>query len=187
MDEYNKKQSIIEKQIEVNEVKLNEERIKRKMEIENRKRKLQFTIDKNHQMKNEKVSEILVKINQINDRIVKKQSEQEKELMFKNECNNIKRKNKIKVLTRLSKIQEYQNDINKSKIDEKMRKAEEFKEQKQYFLDQKKKMADNIAKQKSEVLLKFDKMMKNSGTISAEAIRNLFPDDIELYERIVGK
>ena len=154
--------------------------------IENRHKKLQRTIEKNHQMEHEKVEHILDKVNHVQARIEQKQAEHERELMYKHEYNQIKRKKKVKVLNRLSKIQEYQNDINKEKIDEKMRRAEEFKEQKLYFLNQKKKMADNIAKQKSEVLLRFDKMMKNNGTISPEIIKELFPDDQELYERIVG-
>ena len=145
---------------------LEEERIKKKIEIENKQKKLLQTLEKNHQMEHEKVEEILEKVTKVQNRIEVKQAEHERELMLKNEYNNIKRKKKVKVLNRLSKIQEYQNDINKQKLEEKMRRAEEFKEQKLYFLNQKKEMADNIAKQKSDVLVKFDKMMKNNGTIS---------------------
>lgn len=136
------------------------------MVIENRNRKLREALERNHMLEHEKVEDILEKINLQQQRIEKKQEILEKEFMFKHEKNNIKRKNKIKVLGRLSKIQEYQNEVNKYKIEEKMKRAEEFKEQKLYFLQKKKQMADKIAKQKNEVLSKFDKMMKKNGTIS---------------------
>ncbi len=170
MDEYNRKQELIEKQKQVNEKKYEDERLKKRIGIENRQRKIIQILDKNHQLEDTKVGTLLEKINNQTIRIEKKQMELEKEMMFKNEKHNIMRKKKIKVLDRLSKIQDYQNDINKQKIEEKMRRADEFKDQKQQFLEQKKKMADSISKKKGDVLVRFDKMMKTSGSISVRGV-----------------
>jgi hypothetical protein len=48
-------------------------------------------------------------------------------------------------------------------------------------------LADDVAKKKQEVLEKFDKMMKRNKGISVDTIRELFPDDKELINRVACK
>ncbi len=125
-----------------------------------------MSIERNHMMENDKIEEILGKINKQEERNEKKQILREHDHLYKHEQNIMRRIKKVKVIDRLQQKQEYQNELNKQKIDEKMLKAEEFKEQRAFYLQEKKKMAEKIAKQKSEVLSKFDKMMKKNGSIS---------------------
>lgn len=48
-------------------------------------------------------------------------------------------------------------------------------------------LAEEVTKKKQDVLEKFDKMMKKNQGISVETIKELFPDDNELIDRVVGK
>lgn len=121
-----------------------------------------MTLIRNQNIEEKKVGSMLKKIDFREERIKHKQQSIERNLMFKNEKEHIKRKNKEQVLERISNIQEYNNDINKRKIDEKMERAEEFKQQKQLFSMKKKKMAEDISKQKNDILTKFEKLCKKS-------------------------
>jgi len=56
--------------------------------------------------------------------------------------------------------------------------------QKQIFAQKKIEIQEEIAKKKKEIMEKFEKINKNNG-ITPEAVKELFPDDKELYEKIV--
>lgn len=48
-------------------------------------------------------------------------------------------------------------------------------------------LTGEFSKKKNEILDKFDKMLKKNNGISIDIIKELFPDDNELIERVVGK
>jgi len=121
-----------------------------------------MTIERNQNQEKKKVGVILDKLNYQEKRIKNKRETIEKELMFKHEKEFIKRKNKEIVLERLSNIQEYNNELNKRKIEDKIIRAEEIKSQKMMISMKKKKMAEDISKQKNEILNKFEKLVKKN-------------------------
>jgi hypothetical protein len=47
-------------------------------------------------------------------------------------------------------------------------------------------LADEVAKKKQNVLEKFDRMMQRNNGISLEVIKELFPNDKDLYDRVAG-
>lgn len=47
-------------------------------------------------------------------------------------------------------------------------------------------LADEVAKKKQTVLEKFDRMMQRNKGISLEVIKELFPNDKDLYDRVAG-
>lgn len=121
-----------------------------------------MTIERNQNQEKKKVGVLLEKLNCQEERIKNKRESIEKELMFKHEKEFIKRKNKEIVLERLSNIQEYNKELNKRKIEDKIIRAEEFKSQKMMISMKKKKMAEDISKQKNEILSKFEKLVKKN-------------------------
>ena len=48
-------------------------------------------------------------------------------------------------------------------------------------------LAGEVTKKKQEVMEKFDKMIKKNKGISVETIRELFPDDQNLIDRVACK
>jgi hypothetical protein len=106
--------------------------------------------------------------------------------MFKQEMSTIKRSEKSRIIKRMHNVEEYKKEKKLEEINEKMRRAEEFKYQKQLMLEKKKEISDEIERQKREVMEKFDKIMKKNKGINVETIRELFPDDNELVEKIMS-
>jgi hypothetical protein len=47
-------------------------------------------------------------------------------------------------------------------------------------------LADEVAKKKQNVLEKFYRMMQRNNGISLEVIKELFPNDKDLYDRVAG-
>ena len=173
VEEYYKKQEIIEQHKQELEKQLEEDRKRKTIQQWEKQKKLQMTLDRNKKLESKKKHSVLDKINYQENRIKHKQEVIERNLMFKNEKENIKRKNKEHVLERLSNIQEYNNDLNKRKIEEKMTRAEDFKNQKLMFAAKKRKMAEDIAKQKNDVLTKFERLVKKSSGVTVSFNKNI--------------
>ena len=69
-------------------------------------------------------------------------------------------------------------------LDEKERKIEEFKQQREKLARQRIQASIEVQKQKEEAVLKFDKLARQKKEIEPEMIRELFPGDNELYEKV---
>jgi len=108
----------------------------------------------------------------------------EKDMMYKHEYEELKRSEKKKIINRLSKINEFNRTKTVIKLNEKAKKIDEFKEFKNQMTQKRIEMASQVSKQKLEVVEKFDKMMRKNKGISVDTIREIFPDDRELIERL---
>ena len=69
-------------------------------------------------------------------------------------------------------------------LKEKEQKIEEFKRQCERINNQKTLAAIAFQRQKEEVVKKFDQIVKQNKEIEAETIKELFPEDEELYKKI---
>jgi hypothetical protein len=71
-------------------------------------------------------------------------------------------------------------------LNEKDKKMKDLKNQK-VLLEQKKAEIDmQMIRQKDDILNKFEKIMSQKKEINPELIRKVFPEDDELYERVVN-
>jgi hypothetical protein len=71
-------------------------------------------------------------------------------------------------------------------LNEKDKKMKDLKNQK-VLLEQKKAEIDmQMIRQKDDILIKFEKIMSQKKEINPELIRKVFPEDDELYERVVN-
>ena len=61
------------------------------------------------------------------------------------------------------------------------------RELKKGILQKRMELSNEVSKKKQEILEKFDKMMKRNKGISVEMIKELFPDDKILIEKVTGK
>ena len=69
-------------------------------------------------------------------------------------------------------------------INVKEQKIEDFKRQCEKINQQKAQAAIKFQRQKEEVVKKFDNLMKQNKEIEPETIKELFPEDEELYNKI---
>ena len=69
-------------------------------------------------------------------------------------------------------------------INEKEQKIEEFKRQCERINEQKTQAALSFQRQKEDIVKKFDQIVQQNKEIDPETIKELFPDDEELYNKI---
>lgn len=105
--------------------------------------------------------------------------------MFKHEEETLKMQEKKVYLKRLEKMNDYEIHKKLDVIKEKERKMDELKKEKYQILLKKKEMADEVARQKKEVKERFDIVMKKHRGINENALKELFPDDSALVERLL--
>ena len=67
---------------------------------------------------------------------------------------------------------------------EKEKKIEDFKKKKRELIESKAKLANDMEKEKQELIVKFENALKKKKQIDAEIVKELFPEDEELYNRI---
>ena len=67
---------------------------------------------------------------------------------------------------------------------QKKNKKLKFKKKKKELMESKAKLTAGVEKEKKELIIKFENSLKNTKQINAEIIKDLFPDDLELYKRI---
>ena len=62
---------------------------------------------------------------------------------------------------------------------------QEFKNQKEKLTQQRIETSIGIQKKKDEILKKFDDLMSKNKEIDPQTIKEMFPDDQELYEKVI--
>ena len=114
----------------------------------------------------------------------KKKLEEEKEILKKREEEKVKNIEKARNIQRMQRQQEYKNHLRMEEINEKDQKIEDFKKQCEKINQQKAQAAIKFQRQKEEIVKKFDNLMKQNKEIEPETIKELFPEDQELYNKI---
>ena len=66
----------------------------------------------------------------------------------------------------------------------KRKKIEDFKKKKREMIENKTKQTNEMEKEKQELILKFENAFQKKKQIDAEIVKELFPEDQELYKRI---
>ena len=132
----------------------------------------------------EKIDEMNQKREKKEKTYIKKKLEEEKEIMKKREEEKIKNIEKARNIVRMQRQQEYKNHLRMEELNVKEQKIEDFKKQCERINQQKTQAAIKFQRQKEEVVKKFDNLMKQNKEIEAETIKELFPEDEELYNKI---
>ena len=118
------------------------------------------------------------------ERLKDEQIKKEKEFLLKKEEERVKNIEKSNILLRKKKIEDYKNRLRMNEIEEKDKKIEEFKNRRIKLTEQRRETSNEIKKQKDLLLLKFDKIMKSNKEIEAKTIKEMFPEDEELYKKV---
>ena len=108
----------------------------------------------------------------------------EEENMIKKEEERIKNIEKNNMIQRKMRIAEYKNKLRMDEIEEKDKKIQDFKTQKEKLTQQRIDTSIEIQKKKDEILKKFDNLMKQNKEIDPQTIKEVFPDDEELFKKV---
>jgi len=138
--------------------------------------------DYHHMMKS---NAVLTKLDSIDQHVLWKQNQRQNHLMLKSELNNLKREEHRNHLKKREKTHEYHREINLRKLREKEERLAQMKQYKQTLLDEKKGVQEDNHKQKKAVVELFDKMMRNSNSISPEVILEMFPGEHALIHKLM--
>ena len=82
------------------------------------------------------------------------------------------------------KIAEYQNKLKMNELEEKEKKIQMFKIQREKLAQQRIETSIGIEKKKEAIMKRFDNLMKQNKEIDPQTIKDVFPDDEELYKKV---
>ena len=114
----------------------------------------------------------------------KEKKEKMHDLSLKQESDYIKQYQKKQSILRLERINKYKTDKRSEELWEKEKKIEDFKKKKRELIQNKAKLANDMEREKQNLINKFENAFKKKKHIDAEIVKELFPEDIELYNRI---
>ena len=103
---------------------------------------------------------------------------------IKQEDEFIKQYQKKQSIIRLERINRYKTEKRLEELNEKEQKIEEFKKKKMELIENKAKLTGDMEKEKQNLINKFENTFKKKSQIDAQIVRELFPEDEELYNRI---
>ena len=104
--------------------------------------------------------------------------------MKKIEEERVKYIEKNNIIQRKKKMAEYKNKLKINELEEKEKKFQEYKTQRDKLTEKRREASNELQKQKEELLLKFDKLMKQNKEIEPKTIREMFPEDEDLYKKV---
>ena len=204
-----KKYEEIQSQIE----KMNKQREKKNQETLRRQKKLELKAIKNEKLRMDKIMEksksqqtlymqtknrrtlgikkMEEKFEKMNKEMEEKQEKLDKEKLkklydtsIKQEEDFIKQYQKKQSIIRLERINRYKTEKRLEELNEKEQKIEEFKKKKMELIENKAKLTGDMEKEKQNLINKFENTFKKKSQIDAQIVRELFPEDEELYNRI---
>ncbi len=106
------------------------------------------------------------------------------DLSIKQEDEYLKQYKKKQAIMRLDRINKYKTEKRTEELWEKEQKIEDFKKKKRELIDNKTKLTGDMEKEKQQLIVKFESAFKKKNQINAEIVKDLFPEDEELYNRI---
>jgi hypothetical protein len=131
--------------------------------------------------------ELMLRMEEMDKRIKTKRLKEEEQSIQKLEEGNAKQYEKDVAIQRMKKIKEYKDRLRMEEIEEKEKRIEEFKNEQKKMTLIKMQLSQDIQKQKQELMDKFDMFIRQKRDIDSEIVKELFPDDVELYNKIKAK
>ena len=192
---------------------MNKQREKKNQETLRRQKKLELKAIKNEKLRMDKIMEksksqqtlymqtknrrtlgikkMEEKFEKMNKEMEEKQEKLDKEKLkklydtsIKQEDEFIKQYQKKQSIIRLERINRYKTEKRLEELNEKEQKIEEFKKKKMELIENKAKLTGDMEKEKQNLINKFENTFKKKSQIDAQIVKELFPEDEELYNRI---
>jgi hypothetical protein len=142
--------------------KIKDEEIKKKMiELKIKEKKNNEKRDSLEKEDDEKRDYTIFKINKKYYKFNRYKEEKERDLMFKNELNMLKRSEALINFKRIENIIEYENHRKREKIEDKYKRSQSFLEQKEMILSNKRFLSIDTSSKRQIILKQFDRIDKD--------------------------
>ena len=141
---------------------------KRQIEIKNKKKK----------------DDLENRMEEMDLRITSYKKEEEHKSLKKLQETYVKQIEKEFVNKRIKRMKEYKFELKEKEIEEKEKRLELMKSEKLKYQNQKKKLNIDLQNEKDDLKNKFNKLVKGKAKIDIEIVKQLYPEDSELYRKI---
>ena len=141
---------------------------KRQIEIKNKKKK----------------DDLENRMEEMDLRITSYKKEEEHKSLKKLQESYVKQIEKEFVNKRIKRMKEYKFELKEKEIEEKEKRLELIKSEKLKYQNQKKKLNIDLQNEKDDLKNKFNKLVKGKAKIDVEIVKQLYPEDSELYRKI---
>ena len=132
----------------------------------------------------DRLQNIIDKRQELEERIRNKRMEEERNRLRKQQIELIKQFEIDKRIERMQKLKDYDNKMRKEQMEERFKKQEEYRKQKELFARKQKEMSIQMDNEKYAVISKFDNLLRQNRKMNPELIKQIFPEDKELYNRV---
>ena len=137
------------------------------------------------EIKNKKKKDNLEnRMEEIDLRITSYKKEEEHKSLKKLQESYVKQIEKEFVNKRIKRMKEYKFELKEKEIEEKEKRLELMKTEKLKFQNQRKKLNIDLQNEKFDLINKFNKLVKGKAKIDVEIVKQLYPEDAELYRKI---
>ena len=148
---------------------------------------LELVQDHKHQIElksKKKMDDLQNKMEEIDQRITNYKKEEEFKSLKKLQESYVKQIEKEFENQRIKRIKEYKFELKEKELEEKDKRIELMKSEKIKFLNEKKKLNIELQNEKTDLMNRYNKLVKGKSKIDSEIIRQLYPEDISLYNKI---
>ena len=137
------------------------------------------------EIKNKKKKDDLEnRMEEIDLRITSYKKEEEHKSLKKLQESYVKQIEKEFVNKRIKRMKESKFELKEKEIEEKEKRLELMKTEKLKFQNQRKKLNIDLQNEKFDLINKFNKLVKGKAKIDVEIVKQLYPEDAELYRKI---
>ena len=134
--------------------------------------------------KEQKKKDLEDKMDKMDQRITKFKRDEEFKSLQKLQESYVKQVEKDFVNKRIQRMKEYKFELKEKEIEDKEKRIELMKNEKQKFQNQKKKLNMELQNEKYNLINKFNNLVKGKSKIDSEIVKQLYPEDEELYKKI---
>ena len=148
---------------------------------------LELVQDHKHQIElksKKKMDDLQNKMEELDQRITNYKKEEEFKSLKKLQESYVKQIEKEFENQRIKRIKEYKFELKEKELEEKDKRIELMKSEKIKFLNEKKKLNIELQNEKTDLMNRYNKLVKGKSKIDSEIIRQLYPEDISLYNKI---
>ena len=124
------------------------------------------------------------RMDEMDQRITNYKKEEELKSLKKLQESFVKQVEKDFVNKRIQRMKEFKFELKEKEIEDKEKRFEFMKTEKQKFQNERKKLNIELQNEKYALINKFNNLVKGKSKIDSEIVKQLYPEDKELYNKI---
>ena len=134
--------------------------------------------------KEKKKIDLKNKMDEMDQRITNYKKEEGHKSLKKLQESYVKQVEKDSINKRIQRMKEYKFELKEKEIEDKEKRLELMKNEKQKYQNERKRLNIELQNEKSALINKFNNLVKGKSKIDSEMVKELYPEDEELYKKI---